>query len=171
MRGNTLPTTHSPPHRSRPAGNPPNRQPATVGEEERGGRGPTSRRTSMREAPDCRPPPTARHAQPTRPSSSDSTSCLFHPALLLRRWRVVGWVDILLDVIGGVEGAQREGCPRTMTGVSQRWFSGHFRQVFFLIPMHYPALTMAPTCGVKTSTTRFIGCWLFVFFGLMFSLG
>jgi hypothetical protein len=40
-------------------------------------------------------------------------------------------VDILLDVIGGVESALREGCPRTMTGVSQRWFSGHFRQVFF----------------------------------------
>ena len=43
----------------------------------------------------------------------------------------VGWVDILLDVIGGVESALREGCPRTTTGVSQRWFSGHFRQVFF----------------------------------------
>ncbi len=42
-----------------------------------------------------------------------------------------GWVDILLDVIGGVESALREGCPRTTTGVSQRWFSGHFRQVFF----------------------------------------
>jgi hypothetical protein len=25
----------------------------------------------------------------------------------------------------------REGCPRTTTGVSQHWFSGHFRQVFF----------------------------------------
>jgi hypothetical protein len=36
-----------------------------------------------------------------------------------------------LDVIGGVESAVREGCPRTTTGVSQRWFSGHFRQVFF----------------------------------------
>ena len=45
MRGNTPPTTRSPPHRSRPAGNPPNRQPATVGKEERGRRGPTSRRT------------------------------------------------------------------------------------------------------------------------------
>jgi hypothetical protein len=33
------------------AGNPPNLQPATVREEERGGRGPTSRRTSMRAAP------------------------------------------------------------------------------------------------------------------------
>jgi hypothetical protein len=40
-------------------------------------------------------------------------------------------VDILLDVIGGVESALREGCPRTTTGVSQRWFSGHFRQAFF----------------------------------------
>jgi hypothetical protein len=48
-----------------------------------------------------------------------------------RLWRVVGWVDILLDVIGGVESALREGCPRTMTGVSQCWFSGDFRQVFF----------------------------------------
>ena len=36
MRGNTPPTTRSPPHRSRPTGDPPNRQPATVGEEERG---------------------------------------------------------------------------------------------------------------------------------------
>ena len=55
------------------------------------------------------------------------------------------WADILLDVIGGVEGALREGCPRTLTGVSQHWFSGHFRQVFST-PMHYPALTLAPTC-------------------------
>jgi hypothetical protein len=40
-------------------------------------------------------------------------------------------VDVLLDVISGVESALWEGCPRTTTGVSQRWFSGHFRQVFF----------------------------------------
>jgi hypothetical protein len=40
-------------------------------------------------------------------------------------------VDILLDVIGGVESDMREGCPRTMTGVSQCWFSGHSRQAFF----------------------------------------
>ena len=59
MRGNTPPTTRSPPHQSRPAGYPPNRQPATVGEEERGWRGTTSRRTSTRAAPDRRPPPTA----------------------------------------------------------------------------------------------------------------
>ena len=39
-------------------------------------------------------------------------------------------MDILLDVIGGVERARREGCPRTTTDVSQHWFSGHFRQVF-----------------------------------------
>ncbi len=44
-----------------------------------------------------------------------------------RRWRVVCWADILLDVIGGVESALREGCPGTMTGVSQYWFSGHLR--------------------------------------------
>ena len=37
------------------------------------------------------------------PSSSDSTSCLSRPALPRRLWRVVGWVDILLDVICGVE--------------------------------------------------------------------
>jgi len=30
-----------------------------------------------------------------------------------------------------LESALREGCPRTTTGVSQRRFSGHFRQVFF----------------------------------------
>jgi hypothetical protein len=38
-------------------------------------------------------------------------------------WRVVGWVDILLDVIGGVESALQEGCPRVMTGVYKRWCS------------------------------------------------
>ena len=48
MRGNTPPTTRSPPHRSRPTGNPPNRQPATVGEEERGGTDPTSPRIIVR---------------------------------------------------------------------------------------------------------------------------
>ena len=53
------------------------------------------------------------------------------PALPRRVWRVVCWVDILLDVIGGVESALLEGCPRTTTGVFERWFSGHFRQVFF----------------------------------------
>jgi hypothetical protein len=36
-----------------------------------------------------------------------------------------------LDVIGGVESALREGCLRTMTGVSQCWLLGHFRQVCF----------------------------------------
>jgi hypothetical protein len=40
-------------------------------------------------------------------------------------------VDILLDVISRVESALREGWPRTTTGVFQRWFSGHFRLVFF----------------------------------------
>jgi hypothetical protein len=70
MRGNTPPTTRSPPHRSRRTGNPPNRQPATVGEEELGGRDPTSRRTSMRAAPDCMPPTTARHASQPRISTS-----------------------------------------------------------------------------------------------------
>ena len=34
------------------------------------GRGPTSRRTSMRAAPDCRPPPIARHASPPHTSTS-----------------------------------------------------------------------------------------------------
>ncbi len=71
MRSNTpTPTTRSPPHQSRPTGNPPYRQPATVSEGERGGRGLTSRRTPMRAAPDCRPPPTARHASPPRNSTS-----------------------------------------------------------------------------------------------------
>ncbi len=58
-------------------------------------------------------------------------SCISRPTLPRRQLRVVSWVDILLDVICEVERALREGCPRTMTGVSQRWFSGHFRQVFF----------------------------------------
>ena len=64
-------------------------------------------------------------------------------------WSV--WADILLDVIGGGSSALREGCPRTMTGVSQHWFSGHFRQVFST-PMHYPALTLAPTCGANRAS-------------------
>ena len=70
MRGNTPPTTCSPPHRPRPTGNPPNLQPVTVCEEERGGRDQTSRRTLMRAAPYCRPPPTARHASQPRSSST-----------------------------------------------------------------------------------------------------
>jgi hypothetical protein len=70
-----------------------------------------------------------------------------------RRWRVVGWADILLDVIGGVESALREGCPGTMTGVSQYWFSEHFRQVFST-PMHYPALILAPTCGANRASSQ-----------------
>jgi hypothetical protein len=56
---------------------------------------------------------------------------LSRPSLQVRLCRVVCWVDTLLDVISGVESALREGCPRTTTGVSQHWFSGHFRQVFF----------------------------------------
>ena len=41
-------------------------------------------------------------------------------------------MDILLDVIGGVESALREGCPRTMTGVSLKLVLGAFsRGVFF----------------------------------------
>jgi hypothetical protein len=55
----------------------------------------------------------------------------FQPSSPWRRWRVVSRVDILMDVISGVERVMREGCPRTRTGVSQQWFSGHFRQVFF----------------------------------------
>jgi hypothetical protein len=65
MRG-TPPTMLSPPHQSRPTENPPNLQPATVCEEERGRRDPTSRRTSMRAASDCRPPPTSWHASQPR---------------------------------------------------------------------------------------------------------
>ena len=68
MRGTTLPTTHSPPHQSHLTENPPNLQPATVIEEEQDWRDPTSRRTSMRAASDCRPPQTAWHA--SQPSSS-----------------------------------------------------------------------------------------------------
>jgi hypothetical protein len=70
MRGNTPPTTRSPPHRSRPTGNPPNLQPVTVCEEELGWRDPTWRRTPMWAAPDCRPPPTAEHASQPRSSST-----------------------------------------------------------------------------------------------------
>ena len=70
MRGNTPPTTRSPLHQSHLTGNPPTLQPVTVSEEERGGRDPTSRRTPMRAAPDCRPPPTAQHASQPRSRST-----------------------------------------------------------------------------------------------------
>jgi hypothetical protein len=73
--------------------------------------------------------------------------------------RVVCWVDILLVVICGVESAMREGCPRTMTGVSQCWFSGHFRQVFFKHhcifdrcfsnTIAFTHINIAPTCGAN----------------------
>jgi hypothetical protein len=33
-----------------------------------------------------------------------------------------------------------------MTGVSQHWFSGHFRQVFST-PMHYPEKMATPLVG------------------------
>jgi hypothetical protein len=79
MRANTPPTTRSPPHRPRPAGNPPIRQPATAGKEKRGGRGPTSRRTPTRAAPERRPPLTARHAPPPRPGTSDPGACAGPP--------------------------------------------------------------------------------------------
>ena len=44
-----------PPHQSRPAGYPLNRQPATVGVEERDGRGTTSSRTTTGAAPELSP--------------------------------------------------------------------------------------------------------------------
>jgi hypothetical protein len=47
-----------------------------------------------------------------------------------RQWRVVGWAEILLDVIGGVESTLWEGCPGTMTGVSQCWFWAFSTGVF-----------------------------------------
>jgi hypothetical protein len=49
---------------------PRHQQPATVGEEERGGRDPTSSRTSMRAASNCRPPPTVWHVSQPRSSTS-----------------------------------------------------------------------------------------------------
>jgi hypothetical protein len=70
MGGNTPHTTCSLPHRSRPTGNPPTQQPDTFCEEEWGGRDQTSRWMSMRTAPDCRQPPTERHASQSRHSTS-----------------------------------------------------------------------------------------------------
>ena len=48
-----------PPHQSRPAGYPLNRQPATVGVEERDGRGTTSSQTTTGAAPELSPPKSA----------------------------------------------------------------------------------------------------------------
>ena len=45
-------------------------------------------------------------------------------------------VDILLDVIGGVESAPREGCPRTMAGVSQYFSTGVFNTNACAIALH-----------------------------------
>jgi hypothetical protein len=57
-------------------------------------------------------------------STSDSTSCLSCPVLPRRLWRVVGWVGILVDVIGWVESVLWEGCypalTLTSTGVANR---------------------------------------------------
>ena len=47
-----------------------------------------------------------------------------------------------------VQPCRREACPWTATGVSQRWFSGHFDRCSST-PMHYPAFKSAPTCGAN----------------------
>ena len=43
----------------------------------------------------------------------------------------IGWISCWTSSGCGVESVLLEGCPRTTTGVSQCWFSGHFRKVFF----------------------------------------
>jgi hypothetical protein len=58
---------------------PPNRQPTTVRQEERGGRGTTSRLTSTRAPPELRPPLTTRHASPPRTSTSPLPIDKTHP--------------------------------------------------------------------------------------------
>jgi hypothetical protein len=45
------------------------------------------------------------------------------------KWRTCATRDYNVFALG-VESVLLEGCPGTMTGVSQYWFSGHFRQVF-----------------------------------------
>ena len=82
MRGNAPPTTRSPPHRSRPTGNPPNRQPATVGEEERGRRG-GPRRGRPPSAGRHRPRGTRRHPAPA-PDTPQQQDAL-HSAHLHKR--------------------------------------------------------------------------------------
>jgi hypothetical protein len=91
MRGNTPPTIRSPPHQSRPAGYPPNRQPVTVCEEERDGRGTTSRRTSTRAAPERRQTLTVRHTPTSHqlqpPQGSGPLQVSDHRALSRGLWR------------------------------------------------------------------------------------
>jgi hypothetical protein len=77
------------------------------------------------------PPPWERYSIPPRmvdppilPECPDSDLPL---KALIASPPTGGYVAILKDP----NRALREGCPRTTTGVSQRWFSGHFRQVFF----------------------------------------
>ena len=69
MRGNTPPTTCSPPHQSRPR-IPTQQTTRHCSEEERGGRGTTSKRTLTRAAPERRPPPTSRHVPQPRTSTT-----------------------------------------------------------------------------------------------------
>jgi len=87
MRGNTPPTTRSPPRQSRPTGRPPNLQPVTVCEEERAWRDPMSRRTLMRAAPDCRPPLTAQHESQPRSSSTSHPPPATRPSLFYMELR------------------------------------------------------------------------------------
>ena len=76
------------------------------------------------------------------------------PALLRRRRRAVGWADVLLDAIGvgwKAPNALWDGCPGTMTGVSQHWCSRHFDRCSST-PMLYLASPSASTCGANRAS-------------------
>ena len=76
------------------------------------------------------------------------------PALLRRRRRVVGWEDVLLDAIGvgwKAPNALWDGCPGTMTGVSQHWCLRHFDRCSSTL-MLYLASPSAPTCGANRAS-------------------
>jgi hypothetical protein len=61
------------------------------------------------------------------------------------------------DLWGGM--IDVEGCPRRTTGVSQHWFSGHFRQVFFNT-IALPHITIDVNVWVELSImTGVYQCW------------
>jgi len=76
------------------------------------------------------------------------------PSLLCRQRRGVGWVDVLLDALGvgwKAPSALWDGCPGTMTGVSQHWCLRHFDRCSSTL-MLYRASPSAPTCGANRAS-------------------
>ena len=70
--------------------------------------------------------PLRAHFPPAGTPHSDACALDLSSQSRLRAYRTKERADSEFAV-----SAVLERCPRTMTGVSQCWFSGHFKQVFF----------------------------------------